>query len=55
MPVRRSSTLVETAKANHLEPWAYLNHLFEQLPLAQSETALLNLLPQNLTMADLGR
>ena len=48
-------TLVETAKANKLEPWAYLNHLFEQLPLAQSETALLNLLPQNLSMADLNR
>jgi len=46
-------TLVETAKANQLEPWAYLNHLFEQLPLARSETALLNLLPQNLSMADL--
>jgi transposase len=36
-------TLVETAKANKLEPWAYLNHLFEKLPLAKSEQALLEL------------
>jgi len=41
-------TLVETAKANKLEPWAYLNYLFEQLPLAKSEQALIDLLPQNL-------
>ena len=26
-------TLVESAKANKLEPWAYLNYLFEKLPL----------------------
>jgi len=48
-------TLVETAKANKLEPWAYLNHLFEQLPLAKSEQALLELLPQNFKMDDLNR
>ena len=48
-------TLVETAKANKLEPWAYLNYLFEQLPLAKSEQALLDLLPQNLKMDDLKR
>jgi len=46
-------TLVETAKANKLEPWAYLNYLFEKLPLAKSEQALLALLPQNLKMEDL--
>jgi len=46
-------TLVETAKASKLEPWAYLNHLFEKLPLAKSERALLDLLPQNLKMDDL--
>ena len=34
-------TLVESAKANKLEPWAYLNYLFEQLPAAKSEQALL--------------
>lgn len=46
-------TLVETAKANDLEPWAYLNYLFEKLPAAMSEQALLALLPQNLKMEDL--
>jgi len=48
-------TLVETAKANKLEPWAYLNYLFEQLPEAKSEQALADLLPQNLKMDDLNR
>ena len=46
-------TLVESAKANDLEPWAYLNYLFEKLPAAKSEQALLALLPQNLKMEDL--
>ncbi len=46
-------SLVETAKANKLEPWAYLNYLFEKLPLAKSEQALLDLLPQNLKMDEL--
>jgi transposase len=46
-------TLVESAKANKLEPWAYLNYLFERLPAAKSEQALLDLLPQNLKMEDL--
>ncbi len=46
-------TLVETAKANDLEPWAYLNYLFEKLPVAKSKQALLALLPQNLKTEDL--
>jgi transposase len=46
-------TLVESAKANDLEPWAYLNYLFENLPVAKSEQALLALLPQNLKPEDL--
>ena len=46
-------TLVETAKANDLEPWAYLNYLFERLPAATSAQALDALLPQNLKMEDL--
>lgn len=37
-------TLIETAKANGLEPWAYLNRLFEQLPLTPPED-LASLLP----------
>ena len=48
-------TLVESAKANDLEPWAYLNYLFEKLPAAKSEKALLALLPQNSKMEDLNR
>jgi transposase len=44
---------VETAKANDLEPWAYLNYLFERLPAATSAQALDALLPQNLKMEDL--
>jgi hypothetical protein len=48
-------TLVESAKANDLEPWAYLNHLFEKLPTAKSEQDLLDLLPQNLKMEDLNQ
>ena len=46
-------TLVESAKVNGLEPWAYLNDLFEKLPMAKSEQALLELLPQNLKIEDL--
>jgi transposase len=46
-------TLVESAKMNDLEPWAYLNYLFEKLPAAKSEQALLALLPQNLKTEDL--
>jgi len=46
-------TLVESAKANNLESWAYLNYVFEKLPAAKSEQALLALLPQNLKMEDL--
>ena len=30
-------TLIETAKANGLEPYAYLRHIFKKLPLAKTE------------------
>jgi transposase len=46
-------SLIETAKANSLEPWAYLNHLFEQLPSAKTDEAIEALLPHNLKMDDL--
>ena len=39
--------LIETAKANGLEPWRYLNHVFEVLPGATSAAELEALLPQN--------
>ena len=41
-------TLIETAKANGLEPYAYLRHIFEKLPLAKTEQDLRDLLPQNI-------
>jgi len=41
-------TLIETAKANGLEPYAYLRYIFEKLPLARTEQDLKDLLPQNI-------
>jgi transposase len=41
-------SLIETAKANGLEPYAYLRHIFEKLPMAQTEEDLKKLLPQNI-------
>ena len=46
-------SLIETAKANKLEPYKYLRYLFEKLPFASSEDEYRKLLPINLTMADL--
>jgi hypothetical protein len=46
-------SLIETAKACGLEPWAYLNHLFEHLPAAKTPEAVAALLPHNLKMDDL--
>jgi transposase len=44
-------TLIETAKANGLEPYAYLRYLFEKLPFAQIESDYLKLLPNRVAMA----
>ena len=41
-------SLIETAKANGLEPYAYLRYVFNRLPLVQSEQDLKDLLPQNI-------
>ena len=41
-------SLVETAKANALEPWAYLNYLFENYPRAKANEDILALLLHNL-------
>jgi len=38
-------SLVQTARANDLEPYAYLRHLFTELPAAQSVTHIEALLP----------
>ena len=39
-------SLIETAKANGLEPYAYLRYLFETLPLIENEDEYRSLLPQ---------
>jgi len=46
-------SLIESAKANHLEPRAYLTHVFENLPTAKTEQAITALLPQFLKPEDL--
>ena len=46
-------TLIETAKANGLEPYAYLRHIFEKLPLAQTQEDFKDLLPQNTNPANI--
>jgi len=42
------SSLIETAKANRLEPYAYLRYLFTELPKATTVEAIEALLPGNL-------
>jgi transposase len=39
-------SLIETAKANDLEPYRYLRYLFERLPMAETESDYRALLPQ---------
>lgn len=41
-------SLIETAKANDLEPYAYLRCLFEQLPLVKDQKGYFKLLPQHI-------
>jgi transposase len=41
-------SLIETAKANRIEPWRYLNHVFEVLPTIDHPRQLAPLLPQNI-------
>ena len=41
-------TLIETAKANGLEPYNYLRHIFAKLPEVQTDQDLKDLLPQNI-------
>ncbi len=44
-------SLVETAKANSIEPHAYLSHLFARLPLATTVEHFEALLPWNVKAA----
>ena len=46
-------SLIETAKANSLEPYRYLRYIFEKLPFAETEKDFSKLLPMNLKAADL--
>ena len=39
-------SLIETAKANGLEPYRYLRYIFERLPMAETEADYKELLPQ---------
>ena len=41
-------SLIETAKANGLEPYRYLRHLFEHLPAATTDAQRKALLPQHI-------
>jgi transposase len=43
-------SLVETAKANGIEPWRYLDAVFEKLPAAKSEDDVEALLPWNVEL-----
>jgi transposase len=42
-------SLIETAKANSLEPYRYLRYLFDRLPSAESKEELRLLLPDKIT------
>ena len=46
-------SLIETAKANGLEPSRYLQYLFEKYPYAKTSEDIFNLLPMNVHKADL--
>jgi transposase len=48
-------SLIETAKANDLEPYRYLRYLFEKLPHAETNDDFLALLPYHLDAALLNR
>jgi transposase len=43
-------SLIETAKANKLEPYAYLRYIFDRLPVASSLADYEALLPWNITL-----
>ena len=53
MASARLYSLVETAKANKLNPYAYLRHVFTELPKAQSLQDIEAPLPYNIDPATL--
>ncbi len=46
--------LVETAKANGIEPWAYLERVFDQIPRAETLEDLDALLPRRIRLRNDG-
>jgi transposase len=48
----RLYSLIETAKANGVEPYAYLRHVFTQLPKATTADDIEALLPWNVVLGD---
>ena len=49
----RLYSLIETAKANGLEPFKYLQYIFEKLPFADNDADIEALLPQRLSPQDI--
>ena len=47
-------TLIQTAKANRLEPFAYLSAMLEQLPYCKTEADFEKLLPWNIRISNQG-
>jgi len=43
-------SIVETAKANNIEPWHYFNHIFKELPNASTVEEIEALLPWNVDL-----
>ncbi len=48
-------SLIETAKANGLEPYRYLRHVFNELPKAKSLDAIEELLPWRVDKQEINR
>lgn len=46
-------SLIETAKANSFEPYAYLRYLFENLPLVENQKGYRSLLPQYINLEEI--
>ena len=46
-------SLIESAKANGLEPYRYLRYIFEKLPFVTSDEDYIKLLPSRLSPAEL--
>ena len=45
-------SLIETAKANNLEPYSYLKYVFTELPMVKDQREIETLLPWNVNLQD---